>query len=242
MLRVSRARRGWSAVIVGFMVATMAVIVPTASAQTVGPCTFPAGGDWFAVTCWGSTEPLSYESEEYAVPSNPTASGANFALWGGMEDAGGDTVLQGVLSWDGSSWSMYPEYWYANGKDLQGTHVPVKAGDTIYSELEAYNCTSAGLCTWAETIVDLSNDTGSSQTIGSGVSFTLLLGGVLEVHSASGCAELPASGHAVFRQIGALYLSGATVTPVFGASTPDKQCSMQKPLWSATSTDFLWTP
>ncbi|MGF7234246.1 MAG: hypothetical protein ACQSGP_04690 [Frankia sp.] len=180
------------------------------------------------------------------MPSNPSKQGASFALWGGLEDSGGDTVLQNILNWNGSSWSIYPEYFWGGGtaspKDYQGTHITVKASDTIVSSLVAYDCSSGGHCTWSETVTDANTGQQStSKPIGSEVAFNTLLGGVLEIHSVSGCVELPASGHAAFRDLQVGDITGAYPTPVFGNSTPDPQCSM-KVTSSATSADFIWSP
>jgi hypothetical protein len=72
------------------------------------------------------------------------------------------------------------------------------------------------------------------------VSFDLLMGAVLEVPSGEGCVETPTNGHAAFRD---LVVDGdnGTITPDFGTSLPDPQCSVsitQKP----AAADILWKP
>jgi hypothetical protein len=209
-------------------------------AQASGPCYY-SGGTWFADTCWGSPHYIKSFTEEYAVPKNPSQPGASFGIWGGLEDGTGDTVLQGVLDWGGSSWSVYPEYQWGT-KDYQGTHIAANYNDTIVSTLTASSCSSGGECTWSEKVTDVStNQSSTSKPIGSDVSFTELLGGVLEIHSISGCLELPASDHIAFRDLKVVDSTGTSPTPDFGPSTPDKQCSMQVQ-YSPTSADFIWTP
>ena len=215
----------------------------TGSAQAaVGGCTFPTGGDWFAVTCYNTAHYIQSFQEEYAVPKNPSQPGASFSIWGGLQDKGGTgTVLQGVLTWNGSSWSAYPEYNW-NGGDVQGNHLVVQANDTIISTMTASECSSAGACVWRENVTDTRTGQGStSEPIGSDAVFTQLLGGVLEVRSASGCLELPASDHIAFRDLKVVDSTGASPSPTFLPSTPDKQCSM-KIAYGPTSADFTWTP
>ena len=86
------------------------------------------GRDWFADTRWGDTHYIRSFTEEYAVPKDPSKGGASFAIWGGLEDGTGDTILQGVLNWDGGSWSVHPEYQWGGpgGQDTQGTQSSTK--------------------------------------------------------------------------------------------------------------------
>ena len=259
-LRQGRAVRAGSAVAMGRAIvrwlaaSTMATVLAAIGlfglaatpALASGACTFPSGGDWFAVTCWNSSYPLMSLSEEYAVPAAPSSTGeSSFAIWGGLQDAGGDTVLQNVLNWNGSSWSAYPEYyWAGNTSDphnMNWTSIPVYPGDTLTSTITATSCNSEYHCTWSETIHDVNTDgNSSSSAIGSLSVFTQLLGGVLEVRSAHGCASLPYDGHIAFRDISVTdnqTFNHPAVT--FGNSTPDYQCSMVVDS-SPTSADFIW--
>ena len=208
----------------------------------VGGCTFPTGGDWFAVTCYNTAHYIQSFQEEYAVPKNPSKPGASFSIWGGLQDAGGTgTVLQGVLTWSGTSWSAYPEYNW-NGGDVQGNPLSVQANDTIISTMTASECSGAGACVWRENVTDTRTGQGStSEPIGSDAVFTQLLGGVLEVRKIAGCLELPASDHIAYRDLKIVDSTGASPSPTFLPSTPDKQCSM-KIQYSPTSADFIWTP
>jgi hypothetical protein len=240
-----RLIRRWAAMLVmATMVASMGIFAVASAASASGPCTFPTGGDWFAVTCWNSSYPLVSESEEYSVPLAPSSTGkSSFAIWGGLQDAAGSTVLQNVLNWNGNSWSAYPEYFWGYGS---GNHdypaIPVYPGDTLTSTISSLGCDSAGHCTWNLTIHDVNTDGNSSSgAIGSQVVFTQLLGGVLEVRSASGCASLPYNGHIAFRQIAVTNNQYPFNHPAvqFGNSTPDHQCSMTVSS-SASSADFVW--
>lgn len=212
-----------------------------------GPCYFGRGGDWWGATCWGSASPLTYLSEEYAVPTNPAKSGALMFFWGGLQDANGDTVLQDVLTWGANGAVTNPNIWYVtpwyvfNGRSAQGNSIHVAPGDTIYNSLTASNCNSSGDCSWELATTDLNNDRTGLLPITSGVSFNTLLGAVMEVPTANGCVETPANGHAAFRDLAASDINSTTVTPQFGISTPDPQCSVSVRA-SATGADILWTP
>jgi hypothetical protein len=215
-------------------------------ALAAGPCTFPTGGDWFAVTCWNSSYPLTSLSEEYGVPPDPSSTGeSSFAIWGGLQDAGGDALLQNVLNWNGYSWSAYPEYYWGGNtshpNNMNWPSISVNPGDTLTSTISATNCDSDGHCTWSETIHDVNTDGNTaSDAIGSQNVFVQLLGGVLEVRTGHGCASLPYDGHIAFRDISVTdnqIFDHPGVT--FGNSTPDHQCSMVVNS-SPTSADFIW--
>lgn len=217
---------------------------PANAALVPGPCTFPTGGTWFGVTCWNSPRPLVWEYEKYIVPQNPEKQGATFSLWGGLQDTGQDAVLQNVLSWNGSSWSFYPEYFWGLGtsdlRDKQWTHIAVKAGDILQSTISASGCDGEGHCIWVLTAADLTTEQFSvSGEIGSKNVYEQLLGGVFEYHSGAGCIELPYNGIASFRNIQAKEINNTVPTPTFGNSTPDHQCSMVVKS-NSTATDFVW--
>lgn len=213
-----------------------------------GPCYFGPGGTWWAASCYGTgTNWVTSMTEKYAVPSNPAQSGALIFLWGGLEDAAGDTVLQDVLTWGAngsivtnpSIWYVTP--WYVWGSNsVVGPSIHVAPVDTIVANLTASNCSSSGLCTWLLSTNDATNGRSTSYTINSGVSFPLLLGEVMEVPRASGCVETPANGHAAFRALSVAGHSGG-ITPSFGTSIPDSQCSISITA-SSTGGDILWKP
>jgi hypothetical protein len=243
-----KVMRRWLALpVMATVVAAIGVFgLPASPAMASGPCTFPTGGTWFGVTCWNSTYPLVDESEEYAVPADPSSTGeSTFSLWGGLQDAVGDTVLQNVLYWNGYSWSAYPEYYWGltSPKPQNKNWTPISAnpGDTLTSTIDSVSCDGAGQCTWLLTVEDLnSGESSTSALIGSDAVFTQLLGGVFEDHTASGCASLPANDHVAFRQISAKNNQVLNVvSPQFAGSTPDHQCSMVVAS-SPTSTDFTW--
>jgi hypothetical protein len=214
-----------------------------------GPCGFASGGDYWAASCYGS-QPTWVKSmtQEQAVPTDPTKDGALIFLWGGLEDANGDTVLQDVLTWGANAatgvtnpniWYVTPWYVWSNNS-VTGASIHVAVADTIVAALTASDCNSGGDCTWLLKATDKTTGQVTSYTVGSGVNFTLVLGAVMEVPSAEGCVETPTNGHAAFRD---LVMTGntGTITPDFGTSTPDPQCSVSI-TQSSTSADILWTP
>jgi hypothetical protein len=221
------------------VVSLTALGLGAAPAQAESPCYFAPGGDYVGVSCSGATVPLSYMYEEYLVPDNPSQDGASFAVWGGLEDPAGDTVLQNVLNWNGSSWSAYPEYFWGGKNNKNFGAIAVTAGDVLISTLTGHPCDSGGHCTWTETITDSNTGKSSTGVVGSEVPFTTVLGGVLELRSGSGCVELPYNGHLVFRDIVVVNISAEPETPAFGNSTPDRQCSATVSS-NPTATDIVW--
>ena len=86
-----RVMRRWLAVpVMAMVVAAIGVFgLAAPPAMASSPCYFAEGGTWFGVTCWTSTHPLIYESENYVVPPEATNTGkSTFALWGGLPTPG----------------------------------------------------------------------------------------------------------------------------------------------------------
>lgn len=219
-----------------------------ALAATGAPCYFGQGGTYWAASC-NSTSPTWVKSmtQEQAVPSNPTKDGALIFLWGGLENASGDTLLQDVLTW-GANGNIVtnPNIWYVTpwylwgGNSVIGSSIHVGVSDTIVQALTASSCNSAGACTWVLKATDTTNGLSTSYTVGSDATFSLIFGAVMEVPSANGCVETPPSGHAAFRDLVVTGNTG-TLSPSFGTSIPDSQCSVSI-TQSSTGADILWKP
>lgn len=214
-----------------------------------GPCGFGTGGDYWAASCNGSApEWITTFNQEYSVPSNPAQSGALIFLWGGIEDANGDTLLQDVLTWGANGsivtnpniWYVTPWYLWPGNHSVIGSSIHVQPTNTIDADLTASNCNSAGACTWLMQSSDPQTGGSTSYTVGSDATFDLLLGSVMEVPRADGCVETPADGHAAFRDLTVVGNDG-TYSPDFGTSIPDPQCSV-KITQEATKADINWTP
>lgn len=212
-----------------------------------GPCGFGTGGHWWAASCYGSApEWVTSFDQEYAVPSNPAKTGALIFLWGGIENATGDTLLQDVLTW-GANGNIVtqPNIWYVNNwylwpgnNSVISPAMHVNPTDTIVADLTASKCSSAGACTWLLKSTDTVSGRSTSYTVGSGVAFDLLIGADMEVPSGQGCVETPTNGHAAFRDLTVKGNSG-TITPDFGISYPDPQCSISMTQTSSAA-DILW--
>lgn len=225
---------------------------PTATRGAIPPagaCGFGSGGTWWAASCYGSSPSwVTSFDQKYAVPSNPTQTGALIFLWGGIENAEGNTLLQDVLTW-GANGNIVtqPDIWYVNNwylwpgnNSVISPSMHVNPNDTIIADLTASNCTSGGHCTWSLTSTDTVSGRTTSMTIGSGVAFDVLIGSDMEVPRAQGCVETPASGHAAFRNLTVKGNTG-TITPTFGVSYPNPQCSITMNQTSSAS-DIIWKP
>ncbi|HEY1918463.1 MAG TPA: hypothetical protein VGH27_23055 [Streptosporangiaceae bacterium] len=182
------------------------------------------------------------------MPSDPAKDGALIFLWGGIENADGNTLLQDVLTW-GANGSIVtnPNIWYVTNwylwpgnNSVISPSIHVEPVDTIVADLTASKCSGGGACTWVLKSTDTTNGKSTSLTVGSDATFDLLLGAVMEVPSADGCVETPTNGHAAFRDLTVTGNDGK-ITPDFGTSTPDPQCSVSI-TQSATSADILWKP
>lgn len=213
-----------------------------------GPCYFGSGGPWWAASCFG-TDPswVYYMYNGYAVPSNPAKDGALIFIWGGLEDATGDTLLQDVLTWGANGnivtnpniWYVTNWYLWPGNNSVISPSMHVAPVDSITAILNASNCDSAGNdCTWQLQSIDENSGKSVTLNVTASVAFDLLLGAVLEVPSGSGCVEMPANGHAAFR---GLYVEGnnGQITPNFGTTITDPQCSVSIKTTSSAA-DILW--
>jgi hypothetical protein len=206
-----------------------------------GPCGFGPGGPWWAASCYGTAPNwVGYMQQEYAVPSNPAKDGALIFIWGGLEDAVGDTLPQDVLTW-GANGNIVtnPNIWYVtnwylwpgnNSVISPSMHVQVK--DTITAILNADNCDSAGdNCDWQLQSIDENDGASVTLNVTSGVAFDVLLGAVLEIPTGQGCVETPPNGHAAFRDLEVIDGNGDAITPDFGTSIPTRSaaCRLRPP-------------
>lgn len=216
-----------------------------------GPCFLGSGGVYWADSCFG-TDPnwVGYMQQEYAVPSNPAKDGALIFLWGGLEDANGDTLLQDVLTWGANGnivtnpniWYVTNWYLWPGNNSVISPSMHVHPVDTIVAILNASNCDGAGdNCDWQLQSIDENTNATVTLNVTATVAFDLLFGAVMEVPRASGCVETPANGHGVFRQLEVIDGNGDALTPDFGTNTPDPQCSISINATS-TSADILWKP
>lgn len=225
----------------------MSQLAPARVAPAAGPCGFGPGGTYWAASCYGSASDwVTSFDQEYAVPSNPAKDGALIFLWGGIENAQGNTLLQDVLTWGANGnivtnpniWYVTNWYLWPSNNSVISPSIHVNPTDTIVADLTASKCNSSGWCTWVLKSTDTTNGRSTSYTVGSEVAFDLLLGSVMEVPSGEGCVETPTNGHAAFRHL-TITDSNGTITPDFGVSYPDPQCSISM-TQTPTAADILW--
>jgi hypothetical protein len=214
-----------------------------------GPSTAPPTGGWYYDTSWNSPTWLSELRTEYEVPAAPTESGATIFVFSSFQDAGLTAIVQPVLTYGpngdygGNYWYIAPWYVYEGG-DVVGVDETVSQGDTIYGQMTATDCNSAGHCTWTIAIQDNSNTSvpASTAVVESATAYTSAQAGVLEIYNATGCAMLPHSDHAVYRDVYTYSGSGHTLNadPQWTVEPRDQQCSMYGSD-TLDSTDFYWT-
>jgi hypothetical protein len=100
------------------------------------------------------------------------------------------------------------------GNYVVGSNIHVYPGDTIVGTLDANSCSSAGACTWDETVSDLNSNSSSEYTI----------------HSDS-----------AFRDLDIEDLKGDFPSPSFGTSAPFPECSIRETA-APTGADIYWAP
>jgi hypothetical protein len=203
--------------------------------------------NWWAESCAIAPTWLDYLWERFSVPDNPTTSGARIFFYPSFQDAAQDTILQPVLTWGANTDTgvSNPNIWYITNWYVWGgsyaisNNVHVGPGDTIDGAIVATSCNANGAnCTWT---VESSVEGGSSTTpltVVSGVPFTNVEGGVMEVQNATTCAQMPPNGHEAYRSLSVDTHSGS-YAPAFQDYTPNKQCSVSVTS-SSSGADILW--
>ena len=207
---------------------------------------------WLISSWWTSPTWLADLYVDYAVPTAPSVYiGQGDFLFSSFENAAGNSIIQPVLGYgliQGNSgatlggkylWILSYYYWSGNVAVLGGP-VKVSPADSIESSLIAAGCNTSGTdCDWRITTTDENSGEYSQEDIGSDPAYTIANSGVLET-DASGCDQLFANGHGVFRHIAIYNSTGAEVTPSWTIDN-EYQCSMTEPT-TATSADILYTP
>lgn len=203
--------------------------------------------NWWAESCAAAPTWLDYLWERFSVPDNPTTSGALIFFYPSLQDTAQDTILQPVLTWGANSTTgvsnpniWYITNWYVWGNSYAITNnVHVAPGDTIDGSIAASSCNSSGFnCTWT---VESSVEGGSATTpltVVSGVSFTNVEGGVMEVPTAATCAQMPPDGHEAYRSLSVDTHAGSWA-PSFHVYYPNRQCSVSETA-SSSGADILW--
>jgi hypothetical protein len=210
-----------------------------------------AATNWYYDTWWNAPSWLSQLKADYEVPAPPTQSGATIYMFSSFMSSDLSTIIQPVLQYGsngefgGNYWTIAPWYVYDdNTASVVGAPETVSQGDTIYGQMTATGCNSAGHCTWTITIEDNSNTSIPSSTavVESAIDYTSAQAGVLEIYHAVGCIELPHSDHAVFRDVYTYSGSGHTLNtdPQWVIQAPNQQCGMYGSD-TLDSTDFYWS-
>jgi hypothetical protein len=147
--------------------------------------------------------PLSFIRGEWNVPyGEVTAQGyfptPNPSFWTGMDNPTEDRVIQSVLCYN---WQIVSEDCCPGNNAAFGNFVDVSGGDTIVGRVIGSDCDS-GICS-SYTIYTLDATSGQESvlTTSPGMTFTRALGAVFEIAELEVCAQLPADGIIVFKDI-----------------------------------------
>jgi hypothetical protein len=198
------------------------IVAPSGAIQRITPCTHAT------LLYPGSAEP--------STPGHPASQSATGKV---TPDSGPCSFGTGGVWWAASCY-VTPWYLWPANNSVIGASIHVNPVDTIVADLTASKCNSAGACTWVLKSTDENSGRSTSYTVGSDATFDLLIGSDMEVPRGEGCVETPTNGHAAFRHLTVTGNNG-TITPDFGTSTPDPQCSISI-TQSATAADILWKP
>ena len=225
-------------------------VTPRGAAPRAGSCPVVSNSAWWADSCAVAPTWLGSLSERFSVPSNPTQDGALIYFFPAFVDSSGGNILQPVLTWGANTATnnvSNPNIWYitnwyviSDGRFAHSNNVHVSAGNTIDGSISETGCNSSGAnCTWSVNSGVEGGTSAPTLTVVSGVTYTFVYGGVMEVPRASGCVETPPNGHEAFRNLAVTTHSGS-FTPSFINQTPFPECSVSMRS-SSTGADILWT-
>jgi len=177
---------------------------------------------------WGESMGTSYSSFNggWAVPSAPSSSNSQTVFFfTGLEDAGGDEIIQPVLQWGpseaggGSYWSVASWWVTSTGQALYSTLTQCNAGDSIWGTMKETNNGSWTISTY----INNANPTVLSvQNVAPQTMATV----TLEAYSIISCGDYPTSGTITFTNL-AIDDQGNPVQPSWQPVTEYTNCNEQ---------------
>jgi len=201
---------------------------------------------WWAASTWDYVPAeVTNLSAQWMVPSNPVTNGASVFFFPSVQPTSGSSIVQPVLQWGRSaaggdnSWAMAD--WYINSSGTFTSPIQkTTTGHTIWGGMSRVSGTTGR---WSVSFTDQTTGIGIAISgTGNITSWRHAQGGVLEVHDATSCDQLPSSGQVTFTNIKLTTTSG-TVTPQFtlyrandAHSTP---CNANA-TWTSSTTTVSW--
>jgi len=178
----------------------------------------------------------------WIVPKAPSGSGANPALWYGIQTFKGDgALIQPILKWYGE-WKIFHEIydWTDGHGEQKGEHVTVQPGDHITSSLvyrasdNSYDMymTSANL---AQTLTYNYKIESKQQSNEATAYF------VLE-HQPSRCSQLPSDGSITFTDISIEVDGKLVASPQWTGLQERPKCSSEAIVVDSSTVKIQWNP
>lgn len=157
---------------------------------------------WTEAAVWNAPSAVGQFESEFHVPAAPSNfDGQLIYIFPGLQ--GGGAILQTVIqygnngAWGGEYWSM--NTWAGGGGEYGGNYyfgnaVSVNTGDEIHNNEQGYpnNCNGNG-CMWEVLGVDGQTGATSQYDTYINISWTQVLGLVIEVYGVDTCADYPAT-------------------------------------------------
>jgi hypothetical protein len=153
-----------------------------------------------------SSDDICYLYSSVTVPSNPSENGATIFLYSAVVSSTGTYDFVPALQY-GSNGPVGGNYWVAvtyfttPTNEYYSTAETVNVGDLVELFADIYD-ESGGVLYWQMSSQDLNNGALSEQTdTTSGVQWTEVDSGALEVNDVTSCSNFPASGKAIFSAV-----------------------------------------
>jgi len=207
----------------------------------------PSNGDpsngWLSYAKYdANNKMITLMNVSVVVPTNPTRTGGQPALWYGLQTPNSDgALLQPILKWLGRGWYIFHEVFdWNNQRDYQSSQFEVKQGDTITQGL-SYKKSDNSYDFYLH-----SKDTG--HTINWNYKLRSEQGNTPETvayivaeHQPSNCAQYPASGSITFSNI-YIEVEGQAVTPEWVAHQQRPACDSKAVVVDSKTVKLEWKP
>jgi hypothetical protein len=173
----------------------------------------------------------------WTVGENAKRSSAFYSPWFGMDPADNLNLVQPVNPWEGSSWSMYTEYFqWSPTHNSNSRAYSVKAGQTLHGSI-VYDSSSDSY-TLTQTVVETGAKSSQVVKAQNGKKFTVPY---VVYEKTWQCSAYPPDGKVTFRDI-VVECDGKDCTSEvqWQAKVEDANCNMQAHIESSKQISITW--
>lgn len=185
---------------------------------------------------------ITMMNASWIVPEAPSRSGANPALWWGIQTYKGDGALvQPILKWYGE-WKIFHEIydWTDGHGEQKGDHVTVQTGDKITSSV-VYRASDNSYDMYM-TSANLGRTLTYNYKLESRQSANEATAYIVLEHQPSSCSQLPRDGGITFTDISVEVEGKKVASPKWTALQERPKCSSQAVVVDSATVKIEWNP